>query len=444
MLIAPWLLGGRTASAPWLLGALLWLAVFFAVVGLVRACREWALFADYEMRRGNPKQNPWPILRRGILRSAPLMLLAIFLILGACNPAYERMGDSLTLRTFHTWLPIVVDPARSRPGIFFLTSILVMLGVFASPLVPVREALIRRILALSLINACLLTAMGIYFNFAGNGLILGLFPPRAHYFFASFYYKNHWAAYALLHCGFAAFFFLRDLPRWQDSPRQAGTGGLALVSLLFLGLSFPIVDSRSGILLFACLLFLLGLAMFKQAHNRTLRLTLVGLIIGTIGLATSLTLPDLRRNWERTDAQMQQAGNWIFDDIRATHGPEVCSRMIAERPLSGWGYLSFHPAFPAFATDFFRNEKGQLLQRMEFAHNDWLQFTAELGLVGMGLLLAGLIPLFQRPTTCDLTPWIRAGSLLLALLATWDFPFSNPSVLLVAALSLLLALRSQH
>lgn len=440
-LIAPWMLGGRAAPAPWVLGGLLWLAVASAVWQITQTCTAWQRHGAYARRRGKASLNPWPSLRRGLTRGIPFWGLIAFLLCSLANPAYTRVDGVLHLQPFVSWLPIVVDSQRSLPAIFLLTGLLAVLAVFGLPTVPLKPQWLHRILGLLLLNAALLTGLGFILKFAGNGLLLGFFPPKAGYFFASFYYKNHWAAYALLHCAFAAFFFFRDLPRWLQNPRQSGTGILALVLLLFLGLSLPVVDSRSGMLLFALFLALLIAELVRQLKSTALRIG-TGLAAATIiASGAYLTLPDLLRAWDRTQHQIEQNDRVLFDRIRTTHGPEVCARLILKRPLTGWGWQSFFPAFPAVATDFFRDDSGALVSGLEFAHNDWLQTAAELGLLGCALLAAGLLGLLSDAPKSRTARWIRAGPLLLALLATWDFPFSNPSVLLTASLSLLLAAR---
>ena len=371
-----------------------------------------------------------------MLRAAPMWGFIAIVAAAAFNPAYQRVEGTLQLQAFNEWLPLVIDPERSRPGIYFLTGLAALVAMLANPVFRPRRRWISWILAALLLNAVVLAWTGLFFRFAGNGLVLGRFEPRAGYFFATFFYKNHWAAYALLYCGVAACFFFRDLPRWAVNARQAGSGGLALVAILFLGLTFPLAESRSGILLLAVLSLLFALLLFRRLHARRGRLLLAVGAVVALGGFTFLTGADLRSSWLRTERQLEQAEHpFIIDGIRAIHAPEVCLHMLRDRPLFGWGYLSYDPLFPVYATDFFRDAEGNLKADMEFAHSDYLQHVAEFGLLASALLFLQLALLFR--------PVLRwAPHLLifcpLALFALWDFPLSNPAVL--ASAGVLLAL----
>ncbi len=441
-LLAPWLLGGRAPQAYAILGVLAWASALFSLVGILMEHWDWRHFAEFEQRRGGGRPSPLKKFTFGLLRVWPLWLFVLMLFWSVLNPAYDRSGDTLVGREFNPDWPLVVDPTRSLPGIWFLGGLLTAVGVLSNPACRPRPRWIRAILGILLANAMILVVTGLVFRFSGSELILGRYAPRADYFFATFYYKNHWAAYALLYTGVAGFFFFRDLPRWFEHARQAGSGGLALVALLFFGLSLPVVDSRSGILLFAAWMFLFASTLYRRLRGTRARAWVMGLAgVVMVALAT-LSVADLRANWHRTEQQMERADSVLFDSIRAYHAPEVCLGMLRDRPLLGWGYLSYDPLFPVYATDFFRDKEGRLTSDMEFAHNDWLQHLAEFGLLGSFLLVAGFVSLPRpRSESADPVPvrFIRYSLLLLGVFALWDFPFSNPAVLANAVVLAIMA-----
>ena len=436
-LLAPWLLGGRAPVAFPVLGALAWVAAALVPVSLLLQWWEYRSMAEYAARRGQADQHPLRRFAWGLAWALPLGLFILILAGSAYNPAYIRdAAGNLQLQHFNAALPLVIDPDRSRPGIFFLTGMLAMLALLGNPVMRPQRRWIRWILAAMLVNSMVLTWTGFWFRFTGAEALLGHYEPRASYFFATFYYKNHWAAYAILHCGIAGWFFFRDLSRWQADSRHAGGGGLAIAVILFLGLSVVVIDSRSGMLLFGlfCLTFLI--LLFRRLRSRGARTLLAIFALSGAAGFSYLTFEYLIPTWERTEKQIGQSGSLIFDGVRARHAPETCLKMFSARPVWGWGYLSYDPLFPVYATDHFRDGEGKLTSDMEFAHNDWLQSLAEFGTAGTVLLLLGLWP-FAR--ALPRSGMLGIGLALLMLLATWEFPFSNPSVLANSVLLLLCA-----
>ena len=435
--LAPWLLGGRAAAAHAVLGTLAWGIVALAILAVLARWREWRVTAPYEQRRGRGTPSPLRVFGRGLLPTLPFLLLIALMAVSLLNPAYAWEGDRLVRQPFLPYLPTVIDPARSGPGIFFLGGLLAAAAVLLNPALRPGRRLRRGILLVLLANALVLCWTGLYFNLTGARELLGRFEPVAGYFFATFYYKNHWAAYALLYCGVAAAFFFRDLPGWLTEGRRAGSGALALIAIFFLGLTFPLADTRSGILLLGLLGALLIAGVWRRMPpGRARQLVAAGAVVAAAGFV-ALSASELARNWERTDAQIRRAGSVVaVDGIRLVHGPAVCLEMLGDRPLWGWGYLSFDPLFPVYATGYFRDADGALLNDMEFAHNDWLQGLAEFGWVGFALALAGAgCLLARRPGEGEPRrgfregAWIWAGIGAVALFAWWDFPFSNPAVL---------------
>ena len=71
---------------------------------------------------------------------------------------------------------------------------------------------------------------------------------------------------------------------------------------------------------------------------------------------------------------------------------------------------------------------------MEFAHNDWLQWLAEFGAVGIFLLALGLWPFAPALTRSGM---LGLGIALVLAVAWLEFPLSNPSVLATTVLLLL-------
>jgi O-antigen ligase len=88
--------------------------------------------------------------------------------------------------------------------------------------------------------------------------------------------------------------------------------------------------------------------------------------------------------------------------------------IIRERPLTGWGLGTYIPIYPGFA----RNDDGSYVNR---AHNDWLEWTAEGGLLFSGSMAVVFF--------WSIRPAIRSvwgiGVIALCLHAAFDYPFAR-------------------
>ncbi len=474
-LVAPWLLGGQASKAYPIMTFLALLAVLGILFAVLMDYRNWNAFAFREARSGIGRPNPLRVFALGLVRTLPLWFFIGFLYLGLSNPAYLREGNRLIPQAFNAALPTVADAGFSAPGIQFLASLLALAALLANPACRARRAWLRTLLALLLINALILAWTGIYFRFLGNGQLLGRYPSRDQHFFATFYYKNHWAAFALLYCGVATGFFFRDLPRWFARSRKAGSGGLALAALFFFGLTFFIVESRSGILLFSLFGFILAGGLFACIRSRRSRWLLAVVTLAGVGGGLYLALADRGDEGFRTGSRLQQSDSVPLDRMRVENGSQASLAMFRDRPFWGWGYRSFEPLYPGYSTDYLWNTDAFFPLNMESFCSDWLRHLAEFGLVGSALLLLGLI-LLPRPARVGpafnlkaeglmlglrlrdadrglyerehrLAPglgmrtWVRICILLLGLLALWDMPFSNPAVLASVAILFLISRR---
>ena len=191
--------------------------------------------------------------------------------------------------------------------------------------------------------------------------------------------------------------------KWRDRLAQA-TGKDAFLNLLLLiGLaviSLGIVQShsRSGIflLLLAVIVFLemaafhLSLARHRQAWVRKI-------LVGSFLLVTAFAL---------YIGVESMVGRFSLDNLLHDGRPRLWSNVLAivrDFPIAGTGLGTFASVFPVYETITFEG------MALVHAHNDYLEFLSELGLIGF-LLLAGAVL------------WIALGSFL-----AW-FKRRNPEV----------------
>ena len=108
----------------------------------------------------------------------------------------------------------------------------------------------------------------------------------------------------------------------------------------------------------------------------------------------------------------------------------ICAGMITGNPLMGVGYGRFAPAFGDAQAGFFMSGSGSQAQKMiadssEYAFNEWIQITVELGLTGLLLFVCLLLGCFLfRDRQEQENRYIRPALLSVLAFATFSYPFS--------------------
>jgi O-antigen ligase len=307
-------------------------------------------------------------------------------------------------------------------------------------------------------------------------MIFGTFPARNPRFFASFHYYNHWVAFAVLSLGatlaVAKFWNVKAINPRRLLSRRPRYDLLILACALFIWLSLPLSGSRSGMLLAIPFLFFCAnhyrwAAFAKRADgakrkkrritpddletapeqhfeepeeeeplraSARMRSRMAFLFVSAFAVLIGLFLIAQSKEFSgRLDQTIGQLESGSLD-LRFHASPRDTAQMIAERPVWGWGLGNYQHAFWLFAGPEYRDAEGRIKMRNEFAHNDWLQFLAELGVVGFTLLIIPpVVAAWKawRAPAGTLAPGTALAIALVLFLAAWDFPLSNPAVFLL-------------
>ena len=109
-------------------------------------------------------------------------------------------------------------------------------------------------------------------------------------------------------------------------------------------------------------------------------------------------------------------------------------RMIRESPLTGVGAGNFKIIYPLYRSSEEWHISG-INTRVAEAHNDYLQITSELGLVGFGIfiwLLVSALRIFKKllKTESILITGLLASVVSMLISAIFEFPFHNPATAL--------------
>ena len=207
--------------------------------------------------------------------------------------------------------------------------------------------------------------------------------------------RNHFAGFMgmglLLAAGFAGAFFEQKKRRseiksdWKKSSRRRlselfskdriyAKKILIIISGIVIGLGLILSASRGGMVSASIAMFLMGLMfLFKKEHRRKgillLAMFLVIFIYAyNIGIDYSLKrFNHISGDYETRERYALKTYE-IFEDYKIT----------------GAGTGNFQYLYPRYQSS--EDKKQYFL----FAHNDWLQFAAEAGIVGIVLLIAGI------------------------------------------------------
>jgi O-antigen ligase len=399
-------------------------------------------------------------------------LFLIYLTIQAFNPSIEVVRgeggwwiERIT-PPLAAWLPASVradfEPMNAfRVLEWFAASFFVMWGI--------GIGITRRKTALIILWSLILSgsAMGfvaILQDLADADRVLWTLKSANVNFWGSFFYRNQGAAYLnLILVGSGVLYFYHAKRSLEDA--KVG-GPHLLLFLLFacVASSVGLALSRGGILFGAILalgfVFLLVLQRVFAAfstRNSWAVAALSGLLLagGTYGIATQV---DLQAIEER------------FGDIEATiENAEFDSRAISSKAtwemaqanwVVGWGAGSFRYVFPIYQKNhpeiFYKRyhtkkQEWQGRRAYHYAHNDILQFLAEYGVIGSGLLILTfmslLAPVVRQIFSSSIfqSAFLLLGIACIAAHAFVEFILNSPAywvalVGLLAALSKLFTL----
>jgi len=401
------------------------------------------------------KSRPAAALLRFPVFWAGLVLLVLITV-QALNPAWKYSRDDtgwwLESLSHVPWLPAGIGAPldRSNPwrALIVLGSLWLLLGAIWIGVR--RQVSLERLFAVLIGNAVLLAALALAQKLAGAKEIFWTYRPSNESFVASFIYPNHASPYFNLMAAVALGL------AWQRYRRvrvgRAGIAGARLltVAAVLCGIAVVFTFSRAAIVLllgFACAIGLV-IAIRRSSpqkhsseHPEFLPLAL-GLVLALGAGLGSLTADRLQVRFAP-----------LLTDPAATAlsrrvASQATAEMFLDRWIWGWGAGCFRHAFPLFARHHpqIYGDDSTGRKYWEHAHNDLLQFPAELGVVGMAPL--GFAALWAARRLVRKRFWRQptalsgiAGCGITLLHASVDFVFQNPAVLLTWGTVLIVLLR---
>jgi len=420
------LYGGMGPHGEWILAALASPSV-------------WFLFTEARERRARIEQEG---LRRLLRWLAPLALLGLIVVIGTLNPSHREafLYDSMVLQPLPhiSWLPSSACPLAGFRSFCCLGG-LALTGLTLAFCVHTRLG-IRRLVLVLVLNSSALAVLGtLQHQTHATGPFFGATPSPNSAWFATFFYYNHWGAFATLATTAAIALVFHSLNQLDGRSWIYGNGpSLTLVSIL-IAVTAPLSGSRSATALIALLTMGAVALAIRHVYQVGAHHSRHGALVGGIGLGALLFFAAalvifqsgevVAKRFEQT---VDQVAKWSTETV-AIGRPALYVdtwRMAADKPLFGWGLESYGPIFVRYSR--FRPGPDGLRVAFEDAHSDWLQSLAETGIMGTtALLLFVLIPLIEilrkkRPDA--FSGWLFFGCALIAAYAWVEFPFACPAV----------------
>ncbi len=146
---------------------------------------------------------------------------------------------------------------------------------------------------------------------------------------------------------------------------------VAIYSILVLVPTLLLTQSRSGWIGSAAGISIIAFLVFGRRSRKAMLYTavLVPTILGGVGACSYALIPFVRT----------RINDMLSGNVRLLFWKDTWS-MIHDAPVWGWGLGSYRWVYPAYQT--FKDNA-----RLRYAHNELLHFTAELGVLGVLLLI---------------------------------------------------------
>jgi O-antigen ligase len=343
-----------------------------------------------------------------------------------------------------SWLTLSIDPHSTLLGwiklLAYLSAFVIAVRVFDSK--KRRSLLVRALIAVGIFEAAYgsveyLTGWEKIFAYSKQyytGMATGTYINH-----------NHYGGLLELTFPFLVGSILYYFQIWQDNRRRhlrgdqsgasAGLQALVYVFLLMVML-VGLIFSRSRGAILAAVLSLLLMALLAQVRVRrkTWLLGLFGFLLVSVGYGLWIGLDPVLARFEELGL-----GNQSFSTATRLSFAHDALGIIRDYPWTGTGLGTFAVAFRHY-------QVGWVTYFVDHAHNDFIEFTTETGIVGAALLFLPIVYLLVKMTVAFLYDSRRyrpsvllgcIGSIVAILIhSATDFNLQVPANALIVAVIL--------
>jgi O-antigen ligase len=450
--------GAHLSFLPWALGTM---HVWSQLISLGLSALAFSLalisrtYDEEHAQEGRFKLIMWPKLIRFPLFWLGLALLA-YILVQAFNPSsvYVRDGRVWSMQSidYLGWLPSSMDTPFADMNAWrmliiyasaWLTSCALWVGI-------TRRSAVQNLFAIVIINGAVIALVGILQRATHSGAILWFIPSSTGTHFGTLLYKNHAGAFFNVLFMLSTAVMYWHFSRGERRLERSNPAPVFAFATVLLGIGVLLTFSRAATLLLiifvlvAFISFIIRSALHRSEGRNPL---VVGLLCAMfalfIGLGAAFLNVGTSVNRVQQLVKDQGKDNSVSSRLIAT---KATWELAQDNLVTGTGAGSFRFAFPYYQRNHpeIYRPSGKML-RWEYAHNDYVQLLAELGLIGAGLVFAMLAVgvrhlinnrIYQRPYLIFV-----ALALIATLAHAWvDFQSHNPAILLLwCAVAVLLA-----
>jgi O-antigen ligase len=313
----------------------------------------------------------------------------------------EKYSEIISGRSIHPRQAVSYSPEATRESMFVSFVCFAVMFVVLQSTASVKT--ISNICLVVFLSTLALGLVGLQYKVSDNRDLLGVYSARySGDVFASFTNKNHFAALANMAIGFGGVYlgpmvmkaysvFRQQLPHagsklsfFNDMLIWAQPSVMLLMGVMLMFITFLTLSRGAVLSLIAGLVFVCILAGIREKLKRSAWLVVLGLclLLGCAALYSTKIMVHGRVN--DLVASLQNP----LQDTRAIVAGDVSS-IIRDHLIFGTGLGTFQYIYPAYQADAIK--PGRFLH----AHNDWLQYFSETGVVGALLLILFLITVFH-------------------------------------------------
>ncbi|WP_420935750.1 O-antigen ligase family protein [Alteromonas sp. A081] len=213
--------------------------------------------------------------------------------------------------------------------------------------------------------------------------------PVTHIATGSFVYKNHYANYLLLSLSAAIGYLIANLYTTPESSKRErlrrivkfwlSNKVLFRIGIIIMVIALVMSRSRMGNTAFFIAMTVtatLGLLYFKPKHKSYVTLFISMLVIDVLIVSSLFGLKQVQQRLEQTTLAEESRDEVIVEALP----------LVAQYPIIGTGGGTFYTVYP-------QQQSKSVQHFYDHAHNEYLQFSIEFGLVGA--ILAAAIVIFS-------------------------------------------------